>query len=99
MFSLLYESTEWCDSSSRANHDYGYKVYVQDLLKQYVNEFWPLIKTASIYVCGDAKNMAKDVQKALMELAMEKESLTEEQAQTFLTKMTSSGRYLQDIWT
>jgi len=75
------------------------KVYVQDLMRQFSDEFWHLTKSGYIYVCGDAKNMAKDVQKTLVELAMKKDSLTEEQAHAFLTKLSSSGRYLQDIWT
>jgi len=75
------------------------KVYVQDLMRQFSDEFWHLTKTGYIYVCGDAKNMAKDVQKALLEIAMKKDSLTEEQAQAFMAKLSSSGRFLQDIWT
>jgi NADPH-ferrihemoprotein reductase len=75
------------------------KVYVQDHLKEYADQFWHLMKTSYIYVCGDAKNMAKDVHKTLIELAIKKESMTEEQATTFINNINLAGRYLQDIWT
>ncbi|KAI0224839.1 hypothetical protein L0F63_006014 [Massospora cicadina] len=49
------------------------KVYVQDLIRQERERVWPLvdIQKGSIYVCGDAKHMAKDVHQCFIEMARE----------------------------
>ena len=49
------------------------KVYVQDLIHDLRNELAPLIleKRAYIYICGDAKSMAKSVEEALINLLAE----------------------------
>jgi sulfite reductase alpha subunit-like flavoprotein len=52
---------------SRDNPDLGLK-YVQDCISAFKNEFIKLVyeEKATIYVCGDAKNMAKDVNQVII---------------------------------
>jgi NADPH-ferrihemoprotein reductase len=49
------------------------KIYVQDLLWEARKELTPLIleKRAYIYICGDAKNMAKSVEERLIQMLAE----------------------------
>uniref|UniRef100_A0A4W5LP76 NADPH--hemoprotein reductase n=1 Tax=Hucho hucho TaxID=62062 RepID=A0A4W5LP76_9TELE len=49
------------------------QVYVQHLLRTNKEDLWRQIHTdnAHIYICGDARNMARDVQTAFYEIAEE----------------------------
>lgn len=55
------------------SRDQAEKVYVQHLLKKNKENVWKLIDEgmAHIYVCGDARNMARDVQNAFYEIVSE----------------------------
>lgn len=46
----------------------------------------------------DARNMAKDVQTALYEIAEELGSMTRTQATDYIKKLMTKGRYSQDVW-
>ncbi|KAJ4936059.1 hypothetical protein JOQ06_017583 [Pogonophryne albipinna] len=83
------------------SRDQEQKVYVQHLLKNSKEHLWKLIHSdnAHIYVCGDAKNMAKDVQTALQDIAEELGSMTRTQATDYVKKLMTKGRYSQDVWT
>jgi len=75
------------------------KVYVQHLLKQNQEEVWALLeKGGHIYVCGDARHMAPDVDKALKEACMAQGGMTDQAATDFLKKLRSRGRYSCDVW-
>uniref|UniRef100_A0A8C6L8G0 NADPH--hemoprotein reductase n=1 Tax=Nothobranchius furzeri TaxID=105023 RepID=A0A8C6L8G0_NOTFU len=65
------------------------EVYVQHHLKK---------KNAHIYICGDARNMAKDVQLAFYEIAEEVGGMTRTQATDYVKKLMTKGRYSQDVW-
>lgn len=82
------------------SRDQENKVYVQHLLKQNKEHLWKLIHTdnAHIYICGDARNMARDVQNAFHEIAKEVGGLTHTQAVAFIKKLMTKGRYSQDVW-
>ena len=77
----------------------GKKVYVQHLLKEQKDLVWELLEQdCYLYICGDAKNMARDVQEALIAIIMEKGSKSNKEAADHLKKMTNRGRYLLDVW-
>uniref|UniRef100_A0A8C6NQ35 NADPH--hemoprotein reductase n=1 Tax=Nothobranchius furzeri TaxID=105023 RepID=A0A8C6NQ35_NOTFU len=61
---------------------------------------WKLIhsENAHIYICGDARNMAKDVQLAFYEIAEEVGGMTRTQATDYVKKLMTKGRYSQDVW-
>nr|CAH0110430.1 unnamed protein product [Daphnia galeata] len=74
--------------------------YVQDLIQQYTTPIVKLIeKGACIYVCGDAKNMAKDVMQALISAFQTARQLDEGEAKKAVIQLQIEKRYLQDIWT
>ncbi|XP_036380632.1 NADPH--cytochrome P450 reductase-like isoform X2 [Megalops cyprinoides] len=82
------------------SRDQEHKVYVQHLLKKNKEHVWKLIHTenAHIYICGDARNMARDVQNAFYEIAEEVGGLTHTQAVDYIKKLMTKGRYSQDVW-
>lgn len=82
------------------SRDQEEKIYVTHLLKQQGERIWKLIKedNASIYVCGDAKNMARDVHSILVNIAQTYGELSAEKAATFVKELTQKGRYSQDVW-
>ncbi|MCV4797008.1 NADPH-dependent assimilatory sulfite reductase flavoprotein subunit, partial [Escherichia coli] len=55
------------------SREQAHKVYVQHLLKRDREHLWKLIHEggAHIYVCGDARNMAKDVQNTFYDIVAE----------------------------
>ncbi|KAI9151118.1 hypothetical protein H9P43_009733 [Blastocladiella emersonii ATCC 22665] len=76
------------------------KVYVQHKLAEYADELWDLLgkRGAHVYVCGDAKNMARDVQAFFVDLATTRGGLPEEKAARFVKDLRNKGRYLEDVW-
>uniref|UniRef100_I3KA96 Methionine synthase reductase n=1 Tax=Oreochromis niloticus TaxID=8128 RepID=I3KA96_ORENI len=51
-----------------------------------------------LYVCGDAKNMAKDVNETLMEIIKTELQVDQLEAMKRLAGLREEKRYLQDIW-
>ncbi|KAK2881543.1 hypothetical protein Q8A67_018811 [Cirrhinus molitorella] len=82
------------------SRDQAEKVYVQHLLKKNKEVVWRLIHTdnAHIYICGDARNMARDVQNAFYEIAEELGGMSRTQAVDYIKKLMTKGRYSQDVW-
>ncbi|ROL54236.1 NADPH--cytochrome P450 reductase [Anabarilius grahami] len=82
------------------SRDQEHKIYVQHLLKRNKEQLWKLIHSnnAHIYVCGDARNMARDVHTAFYEIAEEMGGLTHTQAVDYFKKLMTKGRYSQDVW-
>jgi methionine synthase reductase len=75
------------------------KVYVQDLIKEDSAKLYELIvnKDAAIYICGDAKGMAKGVQDALAEMLVEHQKIDLLEANKTLVGWISSKKYLRDL--
>jgi len=76
-------------------------MYVQHALKDSAETFikWITERGATLYVCGDAKNMAKDVRSTVQDCLMSVKGCSELEAQQFIKEMQDSKKYLQDIWT
>jgi NADPH-ferrihemoprotein reductase len=96
-------STELICAFSRETGD---KVYVHHLLRDDVEQrkrLYRMITTKEggyLYLCGDAKNMARDVHRLLMDVILEfNESVqSDDEASMVLKKMKDEGRYLEDVW-
>ncbi|WFU45452.1 cytochrome P450 (plasmid) [Bradyrhizobium sp. CB82] len=75
------------------------KAYVQQAIKERSEDVWRLLQQEGVvFVCGDASRMAPDVRKALMGVFQQRTGTTAADAQAWLTGLTSSHRYLEDIW-
>ena len=76
------------------------KVYVQHLLEAQGAEVYRLLETegGTMYVCGDAKAMAKDVHKSLVEVFKKHGGLTGAGAEKALQNMHDQGRLQRDVW-
>lgn len=76
------------------------KVYVQHRLRENAQQVWDLIdkQGAYIYVCGDAKHMAKDVQSSFIEFAQTYGGKDADQAEQYVKSLRSKGRYQEDVW-
>ena len=70
------------------------KVYVQHLLKERAEEINQLLeKKACIYVCGDAANMAREVNAALAQIISEQRGIPEAKAEEIVKNMRASNQY------
>ncbi|GFR11768.1 NADPH--cytochrome P450 reductase [Trichonephila clavata] len=76
------------------------KVYVTHLLHQNKEEIWKVIGESNghIYVCGDARNMAKDVHNIILEIIQEYGQKSKNDAEAYIKRMESQRRYSADVW-
>ncbi len=75
------------------------KVYVQDKMWQHRQDLIEWIEGGAVfYVCGDAKNMAKDVRATLVRAYAEVKALSPEAAEQAVATLERDKRYLQDTY-
>ena len=81
------------------SRDQRRKVYVQDRIRENAAELnrW-IDKGAYIYVCGDAKSMASDVNDALIDVLATGNGLDRVAAEQKLKALRSEGRYQRDVY-
>jgi len=81
------------------SRDGDQKIYVQDRMRDSGRDLWEWItEGAYIYVCGDAKRMAKDVELALVDIVAQHGARTPEEASAFVMELKKKGRYQQDVY-
>ena len=81
------------------SRDQAEKIYVQDKLIAQGSEIWQWLQQgAYIYVCGDAKRMAKAVDLALQQILMTQAQYNQEQAINYLDELRSQKRYQRDVY-
>ena len=90
-------------------HDFdveGYKLpdsviddVVQDRMREVGAALWQwLAEGAHIYICGDAKRMAKDVEAALVDIVAQHGARSTEDAIDFVRGLKKNGRFQADVY-
>jgi len=75
------------------------KFYVQDRMREVGREVWTwLAEGAHVYVCGDAKRMAKDVERALVDIIAQFGARSTDEAISFVAELKKKGRFQQDVY-
>jgi sulfite reductase (NADPH) flavoprotein alpha-component len=75
------------------------KFYVQDRMREVGREVWTwLAEGANVYVCGDAKRMAKDVERALVDIVAQFGARSTDEAISFVGELKKKGRFQQDVY-
>jgi sulfite reductase (NADPH) flavoprotein alpha-component len=81
------------------SRDQAEKIYVQTRMRENAAELWAWFEQgAHFYVCGDAKRMAKDVETALMDIAMGPGGKSASEAKAWLDGLAKAGRYQRDVY-
>lgn len=76
------------------------KIYVQHRLREHAQQVNDLMQNhkAYFYVCGDAANMAREVNSTLVQIIADQRSLSEAKAEEIVKRMRSSSQYQEDVW-
>ncbi|MCL4119184.1 UNVERIFIED_CONTAM: hypothetical protein GTU68_044423, partial [Idotea baltica] len=92
--------TELSTSFSREAEGDTSPKYVQDNLVLQGDRVVEYIEKqkASIYVCGDAKNMSKNVYDTFVSLLQTHLQLSEIDARKYVAQLQINQRYMQDVW-
>lgn len=75
------------------------KVYVQHRLKERAEEVNKLLEQkAYFYVCGDAANMAREVNDILAQIISEQRNISKQKAEEIVKGMRAANQYQEDVW-
>lgn len=81
------------------SRDQERKIYVQDRMLEQAPEFWKWLEEgASVYVCGDASRMAKDVDSAIRSIVAQQSGCTTEAAMEYVQHLKDHHRYHRDVY-
>lgn len=74
--------------------------YVQEEVKAQADLVWFIINALDgrVFVCGSSKGMGEGVERALVEVAMGKGKLNEEEARAFWAQKKEGGQYIAETW-
>lgn len=81
------------------SRDNDRKVYVQDRMMEQASQLWSWLQEgASVYICGDASRMAKDVHGTLRRIAQEQGAMPAEAAEEYVAALKEQHRYHRDVY-
>lgn len=81
------------------SRDQAEKRYVTHLLRESGEYVWQLLDQGGhLYVCGDAKMMAKDVRNIIVEICKTHGSMNDAESDAFVKKLETQKRYSADVW-
>jgi sulfite reductase (NADPH) flavoprotein alpha-component len=81
------------------SRDGNKKFYVQDRMREVGRELWTwLAEGANVYICGDGKRMAKDVERALVDIVAQFGARSTDEAVLFVADLKKKGRFQQDVY-
>ncbi|KAK5121474.1 hypothetical protein LTR85_005307 [Meristemomyces frigidus] len=75
------------------------KVYVQHRLRERAEEINKLLEQkAYFYVCGDAANMAREVNEILAQIISDQRGVPKQKGEEIVKAMRASNQYQEDVW-
>ncbi|RLL47741.1 assimilatory sulfite reductase (NADPH) flavoprotein subunit [Oceanobacillus piezotolerans] len=81
------------------SRDTSEKVYVQHRMREAREELYQWLQAgAHLYICGDEKNMAKDVHQTLVDILVDQGNMSQEAAESYLSEMRKQKRYQRDVY-
>ncbi|HEY0291083.1 MAG TPA: sulfite reductase subunit alpha [Hansschlegelia sp.] len=81
------------------SRDQTEKIYVQHRMRENGRDLFAWLEEgASVYVCGDAGRMAKDVEDALHDVVSRHGALSAEAAADYVDDLRKAKRYLRDVY-
>jgi sulfite reductase (NADPH) flavoprotein alpha-component len=81
------------------SRDQSHKIYVQHRILERATEVWDWLQDgAHVYVCGDAKRMAKDVDNALRQVCRATGNLSDDKTQEYMETLRREKRYQRDVY-
>ncbi|WP_455002636.1 assimilatory sulfite reductase (NADPH) flavoprotein subunit [Cardiobacterium hominis] len=81
------------------SRDQAEKVYLHDKLREESASVWQWLKDgAYVYVCGDAARMAKDVERALLDIIAGEGGMDADAAADYLDELRQARRYQRDVY-
>ncbi len=81
------------------SRDQAEKIYVQDKIREEAEAIWQWLQEgAYLYVCGDASRMAKDVDKALLDVIEQQGGFSREEAEEYVDHLREEKRYQRDVY-
>ena len=104
---FLYQTDwqRWLSSETLTKMDVAFsrdtdqKVYVQHKLEEHAAEVYEwLTQGAVIYVCGDEKTMAADVDQTLHRIIEQQGQKSAEDAKDFVNELKQQKRYQRDVY-
>ncbi|MBQ0138021.1 MAG: assimilatory sulfite reductase (NADPH) flavoprotein subunit [Kurthia sp.] len=81
------------------SRDQEEKIYVQHRILEQGQEFYNWIQQgATIFICGDEKHMAKDVEAAILQVIAQYGNKSEDESHDYLQNLIQEKRYLRDVY-
>nr|WP_271211088.1 bifunctional nitrate reductase/sulfite reductase flavoprotein subunit alpha [Rhodococcus wratislaviensis]GLK36809.1 bifunctional reductase [Rhodococcus wratislaviensis] len=81
------------------SRDQRQKIYVQDRIREHGAKLWGWMQEgSSLYVCGDASRMAKDVDETIREVVRTHGRLDEEDTELYMKQLATDKRYVRDVY-
>lgn len=81
------------------SRDQADKIYVQHRMAEQAQELFKWLEDgAYLYICGDARTMAADVEKTLLDIIEKQGNCTRDAAQNYVNTMKREKRYVKDVY-
>ena len=76
------------------------KVYVQDKIQMKAKDVYKILRSpnGAVYVCGDAKHMSRDVNRALLQVLQREGEYAIHEAEEIIRRLVVDKRYMKDVW-
>lgn len=81
------------------SRDQDHKIYVQHRMQERAKEIFAWLEEgAAVYVCGDEKRMAHDVQQTLIDIVRGQGKLSAAKAEDYVKQLQRDHRYQRDVY-